>query len=250
MRYLFGIFIWIYWTLCLVTSFIVVALVYAVTFPFDRYNRLPNRVVKGLAWAMMKLNPGWSWEIKGADPQKISRPTIVVANHQSFLDLPLLYLLPWTMKWVAKKNLFRIPVLGWIIFMTGQIAIDRRSMRSVKMLDKLVEPIEKGIPGMIFPEGTRTLDGDLKPFKNGAFKLAKRYNFNILPIVLEGGYQAMPRGSWAPSMRQHFFISILDPVDPREFDSEEELKQAVYLLIEQEHQQIQAMSQYYPLQKE
>ena len=250
MRYLFGIIIWIYWTFCLLTFFVVVSLIYLFTFPFDRYNRLPNRVIKWLSWVMMKINPGWSWEVKGADPEKIKRPTIVVANHQSFLDLPLLYLLPWTMKWVAKKDLFKIPVLGWIIFMTGQIAIDRRSMRSVKTLDSLVEPIRQGIPGMIFPEGTRTPDGELKPFKSGAFKLAKRYNFNILPIVLEGGFRAMPPGSWAPSIKQHFLVSVLDPVDPGDYDSEDELKEAVYLLIQEEHKQMQAMSKYYPPQKE
>jgi 1-acyl-sn-glycerol-3-phosphate acyltransferase len=182
---------------------------------------------------MMSINPGWSFDVKGAGPQKISKPTIVVANHQSFLDLPLLYLLPWSMKWVAKKSLFKIPVLGWIIYMTGQIAIDRKNMRSAQKIDKLVEPIQDGIPAMIFPEGTRTRTGNLKKFKNGAFKLARRYNFNILPIVLEGGYQAMPAGNWRADPRQHFTISVMDPITVDQYETEEELKEAVYSLIKE-----------------
>lgn len=234
MRTIFSIGIWIYWAVCICIFFLIVALLYLITFPFDRYNRIPNKVLRGLAWSMMSINPGWSFEIKGAYPEKISGPTIVVANHQSFLDLPLLYLLPWSMKWIAKKSLFKIPIFGWIIFMTGQIAIDRKSMRSAQKIDKLVEPIQQDIPAMIFPEGTRTETGNLKRFKKGAFKLARRYNFNILPIVLEGGYQAMPSGNWRVSPRQHFTISVLEPIAAEQFESDQELKKTVSLLIKEE----------------
>jgi len=192
---------------------------------------------------MLKGNPGWSVSIKGADLQKISRPTIVVANHQSFLDLPLLYHLPWTMKWVAKKALFKIPVLGWIISMTGPIPIDRKSMGSAKKIDRLAKPIKDGIPDLIFPEGTRTEDGALKSFKNGAFKLAKRYNFNILPVVLKGeGYQAMPRGDWRADPNQHFQFSVLDSIAVDKYDTEHELKEAVYMLIKKEFARMQTKS--------
>lgn len=234
MRTVFSVIIWIYWALCIITFFCMVTLLYLLTLPFDRYNRIPNKVLKGLAWVMLKINPGWSFEIKGADPQRLSEPTIVVANHQSFLDMPLLYLLPWSMKWVAKKSLFKIPIFGWIIYMTGQIAIERHSMRSAQKIDKLVEPIQAGIPAMIFPEGTRTETGEVKPFKKGAFKLAKQYNFNILPVILDGGYQAMPAGSWKIASKQHFTISVLDPVPAGEYESEKELKDAVYMLIKEE----------------
>lgn len=195
---------------------------------------------------MLKVNPGWTFEIKGADFEKIAEPTIVVANHQSFLDMPLSYLLPWSMKWVSKKALFKIPVFGWIIFMTGHLGIDRKSRRSAKALDKLVEPIKAGIPAMIFPEGTRS-SGKLKPFKNGAFRLAKQYNFNVLPIVLEGGAQAMPAGTWKVAYRQHFAISILDPLRAGNFESASELKEGAFSLIEQE---LTSLQQLKPSQKD
>lgn len=241
MKTLFSIVIWIYWAVCIISCFIIVTILYLFTFPFDRFNRIPNKCIKGLAWVMMKVNPGWTFEMKGVDLQKISQPTIVVANHQSFLDMPISYLLPWNMKWVAKRDLFKIPIFGWIVYMGGHIGIDRQSRRSVKMLDKLVKPIQAGIPGMIFPEGTRSTSGELKPFKNGAFKLAKQYNFNILPIVLKGGGETMPPGTWKVTCRQHFVVSILDPVNPEKFESVSELKGAVSSLIEQELASLQQL---------
>src|SRR5699024_8253803 len=100
-KILFSIILWIYWAVCISFFFFLVSLLYLLTFPVDRFNVIPNRVLKGLAWMMMRVNPGWSVDISGIDPAKIAEPTIVIANHQSFLDLPLLYLLPWRMKWVA-----------------------------------------------------------------------------------------------------------------------------------------------------
>lgn len=242
MRTLFSIFLWIYWTVCMVSFFGIVTLLYVLTFPFDRFNQIPNNVLKGLAWVMMKTNPGWTFDIRGAEPAKISEPTIVVANHQSFLDLPLTYLLPWSMKWVAKKSLFKIPVLGWIIFMTGHIGIDRHSRKSVKKLDYLVQPIKGGIPGMIFPEGTRTLTGELKAFKSGAFVLAKQYNFKVLPIVLNGGYEAMPPGSWKVHPVRRFSICVLDPLNPEEFESAEHIKDTAFKHISDELNRIKSKS--------
>lgn len=234
MKTLFSIILWIYWAICIIGFFVIVLVLYLFTFFFDRFNSITNKTLKGLGWMMLKINPGWTIEIKGAHPQKIVRPTIVIANHQSFMDLPLSYLLPWSMKWVSKKGLFYIPILGWIIYMTGHIGINRKSMKSAKKIDTLVRPIQEGIPAMIFPEGTRSRRGELQPFKNGAFKLAKKYNFDILPVVLKGGYDAMPRGSWRVSPQQKFTISVLDPLEVDQYDSVSELKDTAFSLIQEE----------------
>lgn len=226
--------VWIYWFFCFLFFLILVVVLFVFTFPFDRHKKIPNKALNGLGWMVLKPIPTWKFEINGADTQKISEPVLVVSNHQSFLDMPLLYLLPWSMKWVAKKSLLKVPFLGWLIAMTGQVMIDRKSLLSAKKMDDLVEPIRAGIPGMIFPEGTRTDDGSLKPFRNGAFALAKKYNFNILPIAHTGGYNAMPVGSWMFNFNQHFTISVLEPIDANDFDDKSVLKQEVYTQIEKE----------------
>ncbi len=227
MRTFLSVLNWIWWTVCFVSFFLLVTLAFVLTLPFDRHRQLPNNILKGLGFCIIKINPGWKVRIKGTENYKADKPTIFVANHQSFLDMPLTYLLPWTMKWVSKKSLFKIPILGWIIYMTGHLGIDRKSLRSVKLLDKLVEPIQDGIPAMFFPEGTRTETGEIGRFKDGAFTMAREYNFQIQPLVLEGGHEAMPPGTWKFNFNQYFYVSVLKPVDPDNFDSVDELREHV-----------------------
>lgn len=234
MKTLWSILLWIYYGICILFFFILILLTFLITMPFDRYRRKPNLILRGLAYSMIKPIPGWKVRIQGTERFTGDRPTLFVANHQSFLDMPLIYLLPWRMKWVAKRSLFRIPVFGWLIAMTGHIGIDRTSRRSVKKLQQIVQPIRQGIPGMIFPEGTRSEDGSLKRFKTGAFKLARDHNFLIHPLVLNGGSNALPPGDWKLELNQTFTISVLDPVDPAQFNTINELKEHVHGVIQRE----------------
>lgn len=227
MRTFWSVIYWTWWTMCFITFFVLVTITFLLTFPFDQHRQLPNKILKGLGFCLIKTNPWWSVTIKGTKYYERGKPTIFVANHQSFLDMPLTYLLPWTMKWVSKKSLFKIPILGWIIYMTGHLGIDRKSLKSVKLLDKLVEPIKAGIPAMFFPEGTRSTTGKIGRFKDGAFTLAQKYNFQIQPLVLEGGHRAMPSGTWKFNFRQHFYVSVLQPVNPNDFETIEALREHV-----------------------
>jgi len=118
--------------------------------------------------------------------------------------------------------------------------IDRKSLRSARKLDALIEPIRNGIPGMVFPEGTRTRDGSLQPFHKGAFMIAKKYNFYILPVVHMGGYEVMPGGSWKFSFNRHFIVSVLKPVNPAAFENTEALKDEIYQQISRELSNMQA----------
>lgn len=229
-----SILIWAWWALCMTFFFLLMVPVWLLTLPFDRRRKIPNSMLKGLARLMFRGLPGWSVEVVGADPAKVERPVIVVANHQSFLDLPLAYFLPWPMIWVAKRSLFYIPVLGWMIRMTGHLSIDRGSRKAVHRLHSLAGPVREGMPAMIFPEGTRTADGSLGAFHNGAFKLAEEHNFTLLPLVLEGGYHAMPPGEWRLNPKQKFYVSVLDPVNPGEFDGTGELKRECHRRIREE----------------
>ena len=240
MRIVTSSLLWAYWTICFHLCLLIVLVLFIVTYPFDPYRRIPNRALKLLAWLVMKPVPTWNIEIQGADIKEITEPTLVVANHQSFLDMPLLYLLPWNMKWLTKKSLLRIPVLGWLIAMTGHIPIDRQSLRSFKAMDAMVDPIKKGMPGMIFPEGTRTKDGSVGLFKRGAFVLAEKYNFQVLPVVLEGGHRGMPRGAWKFRFHNKFVVSVLKPVNPSDFEDADDLRNYVQHKIEEELDSIQA----------
>jgi 1-acyl-sn-glycerol-3-phosphate acyltransferase len=180
---------------------------------------------------MMKASPWWKVEIKGSEKFDPSKPTIFVCNHQSFLDMSLIYHLPWKMKWVSKKSLTYIPVMGWLVWLTGHLTINRKSKTALKKLDNLVEPLNDLVPVMIFPEGTRTMDGELKPFKNGAFLLSKEHGFNIQPMVTDGGYHAMPSNSSSLNPNVTFKLNVLDPVNPADFENVTELKAHMHLLM-------------------
>ena len=228
LKTVFSTFIWIYYIILFVLFFPFVLLIYLVTLPFDRYQTVANRFFMQMARFMMYINPGWRIKFYDLDKLVVGKGTIYVANHQSFMDLPLLALLPGTVKWVSKKSLFKIPVLGWMIKMAGHLSIDRKKKTAIKRLDNLVEPLKDGITVMIFPEGTRSLDGELKSFRNGAFLLAEKHNFRLQPIVTEGTRQLLPSHSWVFEPSQPIQVHVLDPIEPENYSSVSELRNATH----------------------
>lgn len=230
---------WLYWSLLFAIFQLIIIVLLVFSWPFDPYQKVPNYALSMLAWLAIKPVPTWHFKIEGAGMAKVDGPTIVVANHQSFLDIPLLYLLPWNMKWVTKRGMRRIPVLGWMITMTGHIPVDRKSFRSFREIGRLRGPVRAGIPGMIFPEGTRSKDGHIQSLKRGAFKIAKKYDFRILPVVVNGGFYAMPPGSWKFRFHNEFTVSVLNPVSASDFKDENKLRDHVYELMRDEFDDIQ-----------
>ncbi len=242
-RSILSILFGVYFVVCMLILLVIAAVLRLFTFPFDRYAMITNRSLWLLAVALLRINPGWSVTIEGADKYAGGRPTVFVGNHQSYFDLPLTYMLPWKMKWVAKKELFQIPFLGWLVWLTGHLSVDRGKRSAIKRLGNLEEPLEDNVPVMIFPEGTRSPDGDLKRFKSGAFLLAKRNGYLLQPMVLDGGHRVLPPGSWKLRFKQRFHLSVLDPVDPKDFDSIDELKKYTWDLIQQELQRIRKLAE-------
>mgnify|MGYP006282214023 CR=1 FL=1 len=239
---LFSVFVWFYYGALFAVFFVIVTIVFLVTAPFDQYRVIANKVFMYMAYAMMYFNPGWEIDFYGMENHKGGKPTIFISNHQSFLDLSLLSLFPWNMKWVAKKSIFYIPVLGWMIKMTGHLSIDRKRKTAIKRLNSLVNPLQNNIPVMIFPEGTRTLDGELLPFRNGAFLLAKEHNFQIRPVVLDGTMDLLPTNSWIYKPRKKVEVHVLDAIDPSDFDSISDLRNAAYDLINHRLQEVRSRS--------
>lgn len=238
MKALFSIFVWLYFSFLFLLFFIIISVVFLVTFPFDRYRKVPNYILSIMARGMMMASPGWKKEFSGMDKYDGGEPTIFIANHQSFLDMALIYHLPWKMKWVSKRSLALIPVMGWLVWLTGHLTINRKSRGALKKLQNLVQPLRDMVPVMIFPEGTRTLDGKLKPFKNGPFLLSKEYGFRIQPMVIDGGTHAMPPGSKVLNPKVDFKVKVLDAVYPDNFEDMMALREHCRQLMEHELEEI------------
>lgn len=238
---LFTLFIIFYFWLLFIIFFFLILFVFLITFPFDKYRKAPNFTLSIMARLILKASIFWKVEIEGIEKYNPEEPVIFVANHQSFLDMALIYHLPWKMKWVAKKSLTYIPIMGWMVWLTGHLTIDRTSRSSIKRLTNLVQPLKDRVPVMMFPEGTRTIDGTLKPFKNGAFLLAKQYGFKIQPMILDGTAKAMPPGFRALNPKAKMRLKILDAIDTTQFEKPTELRSHTYHLINEELNKIRNM---------
>lgn len=124
---------------------------------------------------------------------------VFMANHLSLIDGPLLFMLiPQFVRVILKKEAFRIPVIGQAMRQVGFIPVDRKSLKGgKKSIDQASHMIkEKGFSFLIFPEGTRSRDGKLQPFKRGGFFLAVSSQVAILPVSIKGSYELMPKGSF------------------------------------------------------
>lgn len=147
-------------------------------------------------------------------------PYIYMANHQSMFDiLALLGYLPVQFRWLAKKELFQIPVFGLSMARVGYISIDRSDRRAAhKSLLDAAQKIAQGVSVIIFPEGSRSTDGSIKPFKAGGFHLAVRSGRPIVPVVIYGTHHVMPKGSLhiRPGL---VVVSVHAPVDTASYNN-------------------------------
>jgi 1-acyl-sn-glycerol-3-phosphate acyltransferase len=121
--------------------------------------------------------------------------------------------LPWEMKWMSKQSLFKVPVAGWMLRLAGDVEIRRGDARSaLKALRLCQDKLEQKVSVMMFPEGTRSRSGELAEFKDGAFKLAIEAGVPILPMVLNGTYNALTPNSWTFNQVKAE-LRVLDPID-------------------------------------
>lgn len=237
-RFLFSVYVWLYYSILFLVFFILISIVFLLTLPFDRYNKITNRMLAFMAKLMMRPTPSWKMHIEGEEKYDATKPTIFIANHQSFMDIPLAFQLKWKMKWVVKHSMTYIPVMGWMVKLTGHLTINRSSKSALKKLSKLVQPLKDLVPVMIFPEGTRSLDGTVKNFKNGAFLLAKEHGFIIQPIVIDGAYSALASGSKLFNPKAKFKLKVLDSIDPDAFESMTALRDHAREVIISAHEQL------------
>ncbi|MDW3229783.1 MAG: lysophospholipid acyltransferase family protein [Acidobacteriota bacterium] len=153
------------------------------------------------AMGMGRLILGIEVEVEGLENIDLARNYVFMANHLSLLDGPLLfYIIPQRVRVILKKSIFRIPVVGLAMRFIGFVPVERKSLSSGKRsIDEAVRAMkEKSYSFLIFPEGTRSHDGKLQPFKRGGFFLAVSAQVPIIPITIKGTFELMPRGRFFP----------------------------------------------------
>lgn len=173
-----------------------------------------GRWFRRLGASLTYVNPFWDIRVEGTPPEDPRLPYVVVGNHLSIGDPPIVSRLPWEMKWVGKKSLFELPLAGWMMRMAGDIAVDRRDKRSrAAVLTKARAVLDRRCSVMLFPEGTRSKDGRVRAFAHGAFRLAIRAGVPVLPIAIDGTQDALPKHTWRFSdMDGPMRVKVLPPV--------------------------------------
>src|SRR6476646_11511571 len=160
--------LWVTTVLVVLFGFLYVSLVWLVTAPFDRGRYHAGRAFRQLAVAHVKLNPLWHFETEGHAPENPRLPYVAVSNHESYADIFLISHFPWEMKWLSKDTMFKIPVMGWMMRMANDIPIVRGKRESiVSAMQGCRDRLARKVSVMIFPEGTRSPNEDLLPFKDG-----------------------------------------------------------------------------------
>jgi 1-acyl-sn-glycerol-3-phosphate acyltransferase len=164
---------------------------------FDRDGRRLHWFSFAWSWLIMKtiFSPV---KVTGLDKIDTSKPHVYAANHASALDIPVLYVnLPFQFRIAFKKELLSYPVVGWQLKRSGQICLDQQNpSRSVGSIRTALKGLKAGMPLVIFPEGGRTSDGEVKPFLPGAFFLAIKAQVDIVPIALVGTYELLPMDTY------------------------------------------------------
>lgn len=186
----------------LVKNFIVIlyslliAILSILVFPFDIRHKVSNFLMK--AWTNTVLFIyGIKVNVYGSENIDPSKGKIYISNHASYLDIFVqLAKLPDNVRMIYKKEINRIPILGWAMLCAGFVPLDRVNIRdAMKSLDKAAVKVKKGLSVVIYPEGTRTKTGSIDEFRRGMFFLADRSKADIVPVSLSGTFELMPIGS-------------------------------------------------------
>jgi 1-acyl-sn-glycerol-3-phosphate acyltransferase len=166
-----------------------------------------------IAVVHQKLSPFWKFKVSGEVPTDPRRPYVVVANHESFVDILLISHLPFEMKWMSKSEFFKMPFVGWGMRMAGDIRLDRSDTRAgAHALIECRDRLKKRVSVMIFPEGTRTTTGELQEFKDGAFRLAVQAGTPILPLAVIGSREGLVKHDWRFGYSEAE-VRVLPPID-------------------------------------
>jgi 1-acyl-sn-glycerol-3-phosphate acyltransferase len=222
-RLLTGLF-FVYFVITSTILVVVAVLIRLVTQPFDKNLRLLHLFT--CFWGSLYLRgmPAWRVTIEGREHVRKGITYVMVANHGSTIDIPVLFRLFVHFKWVAKEELFRVPFIGWALSLNRYIRIKRGDLDGIRqMMQDCRAALRAGSSVLIFPEGTRSETAELRPFLSGAFTLAKRAQVPILPIVIHGSRDALPKKSLVIRGRHHIRVRVL-PELPYELFAEKPVK--------------------------
>lgn len=223
------------WTLCIAVCIIlypVALLIFIFTAPFDKRKVILHRFSSFWATLFIWIQPLWKVTWEGKEHIKKNQAYVIVSNHQALLDILVIYSLFKHFKWVAKNSLLKVPLVGWNMALNGYIIIKRTDPKSQLIMMKHADrTLKSGSSIMMFPEGTRSSDGNVGRFKRGAFIMAEMADVPVIPIALHNMNQAVQKNSLWLKKSTDMKAKVFEPVHPKDFKNTKEMSAAVKDII-------------------
>ncbi len=231
---MFSVLFYLFLVVLCTTFMILSAIALVVCWPFDKGRRTVHELSRIMVRVFFFVPPFWRQKLIGREWVDPKKQYVIVLNHSSVIDIPTLYYLPLNYRWVSKREVFKTPFFGQYLLLHGDICINRG--RATEALDQMVRDgkmwISRGASIAVFPEGTRSKDGEIHRFKAGAFTLAKEAGVEILPVVLTGTNTLIHKNklfNWHNSIT----IKVLQPISTADVAAFE-----IHELMERVHDQM------------
>jgi 1-acyl-sn-glycerol-3-phosphate acyltransferase len=228
---------WSFFVIVAVTSiplYLGAVIIRLATYPFDRRLRFLHLYTCFWASLYTWMMPPWRIRIEGRENVRKDTAYMIVSNHQSQLDILVAFRLFFHFKWVSKTEIFRLPLIGWNMVLNRYVRLKRGDRASIEeMLKACGKHLDEGSSIFMFPEGTRSPDGEIKAFKLGAFQLAHQKKVPILPVVISGTNKALPKYSLDYTGVHKIYIKIFEEIPYSAFANQtpEETAQMVRALM-------------------
>jgi 1-acyl-sn-glycerol-3-phosphate acyltransferase len=217
-----SIVIWLIGIAIIIVFFPMTFIIWLLVFPFDRNRTVVHWLLVYQACVISHLVPIWKIHVEGREKAKAGTTYVIICNHQSILDILIINCLRYRFKWISKIEVNSVPVLGWYLRMADYISVDRGdSVSKEKMMEEAYECLKKNISIMIFPEGTRSADNQISFFKRGAFQLAIKTGNPILPVIMDGTGDVLPKHGIIFGGFHKIDIRVLNPVSPESFGTDD-----------------------------
>ena len=183
-------------------------------FPIPNREKLVHSQCFWWSDCLVALNPYWKLKIEGLENIDHNQTYVIAANHQSLADIIIIYKTRMYFKWVAKKDLLKLPFIGGLLWVNDHVLLARGEFGSIKAVYRqAAEWLRKDVSMLFFPEGTRSGTDDMSEFQNGAFKLAIKESRPVLPVFIGGTREAIPKGGWIFKTKVAGRLVILPPID-------------------------------------
>ena len=213
MKIITSILIWAAGIIITASAFIASLFIKILPFPIRNRARLVHAQCFWWSDSLIALNPFWKLKVEGLENIDPLKTYVIVANHQSLADIIIIYQTHMYFKWVAKKELLKLPFIGGLLWVNDHVLVSREEMSSIKeVYRKAAEWLRIGVSMLFFPEGTRSGTDEMGEFKNGAFKLAIKEGRAILPVYIGGTREAIPKGGWIFKTKVSGRLVVLPPI--------------------------------------